>query len=163
MLGLRLHRVALLSWPLPPSSIFSSPFSGSRSVSTSLILFPSLHPPLLLTSCSLLSISLILSLFCPLSRSVFSLLPFLSSPHCLSVSPLHLTPFPSLIFYPLSPCPSHLCPCSSPAIPHWSHPGAGCQLRTGRDSVTKVQEDLVEEQGYALGSEGLPTCLRSLA
>lgn len=104
--------VALLSWPLPHSSIFSSPFLGSRSVSTSLILFPFLHPSLLLTSCSLFSISLILSLFCPLSLALSSV-SFLSlPPHFVflcfpSIShPFHLSfllsvtlPFPSLSLF----------------------------------------------------------------
>lgn len=112
MLGLRLPR-----WLFFPGLFllhFLQPFLGSRSVSTILILSPSLHPAfLLLTSCSLLSVCLMLSLFCPLSlllclQSPSSLcLPTLSlsvSPpsHTLCIShplPSVALPFPSLSLF----------------------------------------------------------------
>lgn len=116
-------------------------------------LFPSVHPALLLLL-SNLNPSSSPSSFLPLILPVFPLSPSLLFPS-FSMPPSTISPIspPSHAFsasHSLSPHhPAVLVsqhPCPSPAIPYWSHELAGCQLRTGRDSVTKVQWDLVGEQ-----------------
>lgn len=91
-----------------------------QSLSPCLILFPPLHPALLLVAPhSLLSFSFILSVF-PLSSCLSCLLPFLFLPplYLSSISrPFHLS-FPTSHH---SALPISHCPCPSSAIPHWSH------------------------------------------
>lgn len=148
MLGLRLSRVALLSWPLPPL-LFSLVLSWCQGMS-----LPVSFPFSILLSLSLLPIpcsfcvSLILSVLHPLS-SVSFLFP--ASPHCLSLSLLPLTPFRSSILCPsvTSPTPSLTVP--APLLPsHVGHTrGLAASSGLGGTQLRSSSETWLGEQGDA--------------